>query len=211
MTHWEIAVSGHSNFGTDQTNIVSYESWHLQLKFETSLRLLRLIVWPQEVSEVTKVKMKKKYAKIVKSPIFDSQKCNIAQKKPHENRDSYLMLQYSKKKFKMFFVHENIEKLNLKSSIQTAVFFSVASTAQNSPEFNIHFTDSCIQWSVVLYISELVAFLKFIMSLCRVRVHLVQRLFFQTNFPYYLMGELKVANPIFRLRTLLQFVFFSSR
>ena len=55
----KIAVSGHSNFGTDQTNIVSYESWHLQLKFETSLRLLRLIVWPQEVSEVTEVKMKK--------------------------------------------------------------------------------------------------------------------------------------------------------
>ena len=59
MTSWEIAVSGHSNFGSDQTNIVSYESWHLQLKFETSLRSLRLIVWPQEVSEVTEVKMKK--------------------------------------------------------------------------------------------------------------------------------------------------------
>ena len=59
MTHCEIAVSEHSNFGTDQTNIVSYESWHLQLKFETSLRSLRLIVWPQEVSEVTEVKMKK--------------------------------------------------------------------------------------------------------------------------------------------------------
>ena len=56
---WQITVSGHSNFDTDQTNIVSYESWHLQLKFETSLRLLRLIVWPQEVSEVTEVKMKK--------------------------------------------------------------------------------------------------------------------------------------------------------
>ena len=59
MTHGEIAVSEHSNFGTDKTNIVSYESWHLQLKFETSLRSLRLIVWPQEVSEVTEVKMKK--------------------------------------------------------------------------------------------------------------------------------------------------------
>ena len=45
--------------GTDQTNIVLYESWHLQLKFETSLRSLRLIVWPQEVSEVTEVEMKK--------------------------------------------------------------------------------------------------------------------------------------------------------
>ena len=28
----------------------------------------------------------KKYAKIVKSPIFDPQKCNIPQKKPRENR-----------------------------------------------------------------------------------------------------------------------------
>ena len=33
--------------------------FHLQIKFETSLRLLRLIVWPQEVLEVTEVKMKK--------------------------------------------------------------------------------------------------------------------------------------------------------
>ena len=59
LLRMRIAVSGHSNFGTDQTNIVLYESWHLQLKFETSLRSLRLIVWPQEVSEVTDVKMKK--------------------------------------------------------------------------------------------------------------------------------------------------------
>ena len=59
MTRGDIAISGHSNFSNDQTNIVSYESWHLQLKFETSLRSLRLIVWPQEVSEVTEVKMKK--------------------------------------------------------------------------------------------------------------------------------------------------------
>ena len=36
-----------------------------------SLRLLRLIVWPQEVSEVTEVKMKKKSeSKILESPIF---------------------------------------------------------------------------------------------------------------------------------------------
>ena len=60
MSLWQIMVSGHSNFGTDQRYIVSYESWHLQLKFETSLRSLRLIVWPQEVSEVTEVKMRQK-------------------------------------------------------------------------------------------------------------------------------------------------------
>ena len=50
------------------------------------MRLLRLIVWPQEVSEVTEVKMKKNEAKILESPIFDLQKCNIPQKKPQENR-----------------------------------------------------------------------------------------------------------------------------
>ena len=82
---WQIMVSGHSNFGTDQTNSVSYESWHLQLKFETSLRSLRLILWPQEVSEVTEVKMKKSKTKILESPIFDLEKCNIPQKKPQEN------------------------------------------------------------------------------------------------------------------------------
>ena len=58
---WQITVSGHSNFGTYQTNSVSYESWYLELKFETSLRLLRLILWPQDVSEVTEVKMKKNW------------------------------------------------------------------------------------------------------------------------------------------------------
>ena len=31
-------------------------------------------------------------------------------------------------------------------------FFSAAPTVQNSPELNIRFIDSCIQWSVVLYL-----------------------------------------------------------
>ena len=57
MTLW--VVSRSSNFDTDITDSVSYESWHLQLKFETSLRSLRLILLPQEVSEVTEVKVKK--------------------------------------------------------------------------------------------------------------------------------------------------------
>ena len=62
-------VSGGFNFDTDPTNSVSYESWHPQLKFETSLRLVSLIVWPQEVLEATEVKIKKYEAKIQKSPI----------------------------------------------------------------------------------------------------------------------------------------------
>ena len=90
MTLWEIVVSGGSNFDTDPTNSVSYESWQPQLKFETSLRSVRLIVWPQEVSKVTEVKMKKSEAKILESPIFDLQKRNIPQKKPQENLHSYL-------------------------------------------------------------------------------------------------------------------------
>ena len=54
------------------------------------VRSLRLIVWPQEVTEVTEVKIKEKMAKIIKSPIFDSQKRNVPQKKPHEHRHSDL-------------------------------------------------------------------------------------------------------------------------
>ena len=56
---WDIAVSGCFNFYPRSTNSTSYKSWHLQLKFETSVRSLKLVVWPQEVSEVTKVKIKK--------------------------------------------------------------------------------------------------------------------------------------------------------
>ncbi len=37
---------------------------------------------------MTEVKMKKNEAKILESPIFDLQKRNIPQKKPHENRHS---------------------------------------------------------------------------------------------------------------------------
>ena len=59
MTHWEIGVSGCFNFHPSSTNSISYESWHFQLKFETSVRSLKLIVWPQEVSEGTEVKIKK--------------------------------------------------------------------------------------------------------------------------------------------------------
>ena len=94
VSHFRIMVSGGLNFHSSYTNSTSYESWHFQLNFETLVRSLRLIVWPQEVTEVTEVKMKKKYAKIVKSPIFDSQKCNIPQKKPHENRHSDLKWNY---------------------------------------------------------------------------------------------------------------------
>ena len=71
---WQKIVSWHSNFETDQTNSVSYERWHLQLKFETLLMLLRLILrrypkWPRS-------KWKKSEAKILESPIFDLQKRN---------------------------------------------------------------------------------------------------------------------------------------
>ena len=55
-------------FSSQLNKNVSYESWDLQLKFEASVRSLKLIVWPQEVSEVTEVKMKKilgKNSKIV--------------------------------------------------------------------------------------------------------------------------------------------------
>ena len=40
----------------------------------------------------------KNEAKILESPIFDLQKCNMPQKKPHENRHSYL----KKNRFRVF-------------------------------------------------------------------------------------------------------------
>ena len=83
-------VSGCFNFHPSTTNNISYESLHFQLKFETSVRLLRLIVWPQEVLEVTEVKVKKILDEFLKSPIFDLQNCNIPQKIPHKNRHSDL-------------------------------------------------------------------------------------------------------------------------
>ena len=48
------------------TNSVSYESWYLQLKFETLLRLLRSKFRPLEVAEVTKVQTWKKCFKFSK-------------------------------------------------------------------------------------------------------------------------------------------------
>ena len=60
VSHFRIMVSGGLNFHSSYTNSTSYESWHIQLNFETLVRSLRLIVWPQEVTEVTEVKMKKK-------------------------------------------------------------------------------------------------------------------------------------------------------
>ena len=62
------------------------------------------------------------------------------------------MLQYFLKK--SFFDHENIKKLTSKFAYlwQFGFFFSAVPTAQNSPELNICFIDSCIQWSQVLYL-----------------------------------------------------------
>ena len=61
------------------------------------------------------------------------------------------MLWYLKKKKFRPCKHK---KTALKSCILMAVciFFSAALTAQNSPELHFHFIDSCMQWSVVLYL-----------------------------------------------------------
>ena len=41
------------------TNSISYEKLHNLLKFDTSMRLLRLKVWPQNFEEVAKVRLRK--------------------------------------------------------------------------------------------------------------------------------------------------------
>ena len=41
------------------TNTISYESWHLQLKFDAQLRATRLKLLPQKVTEVARIQSKK--------------------------------------------------------------------------------------------------------------------------------------------------------
>ena len=56
---------------------------------------------------------------------------------------------------KSFFGHENIKKLTKGISTYGSLDFfslSAASNAQNRPELNICFINSCIQLSVVLYL-----------------------------------------------------------
>ena len=79
-----------SQFHFRATNRVSYESWHIFLKFDTLLRLLRLNLRPLEVAEVAKVQTKKNRSKILKSAIFELQKCYTPQKKAENNCHSDL-------------------------------------------------------------------------------------------------------------------------
>ena len=51
------------NFYFRLTNSVSYKSWHIQLKFDTLLRLLSLKLQPWEVAEVARVQAKKSLIK----------------------------------------------------------------------------------------------------------------------------------------------------
>ena len=60
---------------------------------------------------------------------------------------------HGQNKFKMFFWRWKHKKMTSKVAHFWPVrflFYSAASTTQNSPELNIRFIDSCIQWSVVL-------------------------------------------------------------
>ena len=72
-------------FNTRATNSISYESWDIQLKFDTLLRLLRLKLQPREVAEVARVQEKKVRSKILKSSIFELHKRYIPQKKAENN------------------------------------------------------------------------------------------------------------------------------
>ena len=79
-----------SQFHFRATNRVSYESWHIFLKFDTLLRLLRLNLRPLEVAKVAKVQTKKNRSKILKSAIFELQKCYTPQKRAENNCHSDL-------------------------------------------------------------------------------------------------------------------------
>ena len=58
------------HFHSRPINSISCESWHIQLKFDTLLRLLRLKFWPPEVTEVARVQAKK-------NSIKNSEICNF--------------------------------------------------------------------------------------------------------------------------------------
>ena len=47
------------HFHSRPTNSISYESWHILLKFDTLLRLQRFKLRPREVAEVARVQTKK--------------------------------------------------------------------------------------------------------------------------------------------------------
>jgi hypothetical protein len=89
-THFGKRTLNPPHFHSRPTNSISYESWHILLKFDTLLRLLRLKLRPRDVAEVARVQTKKKLIKILKSAIFELQKRYTPQKKAENNRHSDL-------------------------------------------------------------------------------------------------------------------------
>ena len=89
-THFEKRSLTTPHFHSRPANSISYESWHILLKFDTLLRLLRLKLRPREAAEVAKVQAKKIRSKILKSAIFELQKRYIPQKKAENNCHSDL-------------------------------------------------------------------------------------------------------------------------
>ena len=57
--HFEKRSLTTPHFHSRPANSISYESWHILLKFDTLLRLLRLKLRPREAAEVAKVQAKK--------------------------------------------------------------------------------------------------------------------------------------------------------
>ena len=88
--HFEKRSLTTPHFHSRPANSISYESWHILLKFDTLLRLLRLKLRPREAAEVAKVQAKKIRSKILKSAIFELQKRYIPQKKAENNCHSDL-------------------------------------------------------------------------------------------------------------------------
>ena len=60
MTHWDPLVSECFNFYFSSTNCTSYKSWHLQLKLETSVTSLKLLVGSRRLKKWPRSKRKKK-------------------------------------------------------------------------------------------------------------------------------------------------------
>jgi hypothetical protein len=92
------------NFYFRLTNSVSYKSLHVQLKFDTLLRLLRLKLRPQEVAKVARVQAKK-------SSIKKSEICNFwATQMLYTSKESREQSSFRFEIKLEFFVYEKFEK-----------------------------------------------------------------------------------------------------
>ena len=92
------------------TNSILYETWYLQLKFETLLRSLRSKFGPLEVVEVAKVQVRKKnVSHFLKSSIFEQKNVIYLKRKLR----TIVIDIWNKIKFLQFWIPKNCDFLSV--------------------------------------------------------------------------------------------------